>query len=74
MNTGYLIYQAERTTTAAEQREIDATRAELAASLTRLWHCLTVPLRSRRGGKRGTQRGTRHLAPSCPAPFPRSSR
>ena len=74
MNTGYLIYQAERTRTAAEQREVDVTHAELAASLTRLWHSLAAPLRSRRGGKRGTQRGTRHLAPSCPAPFPRSSR
>lgn len=74
MNTGYLIYQAERTKTAAEQREIDATQAELAASLTRLWHRIAMPLRSRRGGERGAQRGTRHQAPSCLAALPRSSR
>ena len=78
MNTGYLIYQAERTRSAAEQREVDATHAELAASLTRLWHSLAAPLRSRRGGERGTQRGaqqgTPHQTPSCLAAFPRSSR
>ena len=31
MNTGYLIYQAERTRTAAEQREVDRSNAQLAA-------------------------------------------
>jgi hypothetical protein len=57
MNTGYLIYQAERTRTAAEQREIDASHAELAAAVSRLWRSLAAPLRSRRRGQRGTQRG-----------------
>ena len=66
MNTAYLIYQAERTRTAAEQREVDATHAELAASLTRLWHSLAAPLRSRRGAQRGTQ----HQPPSCLVPLP----
>ena len=70
MNTAYLIYQAERTRTAAEQREVDATHAELAASLTRLWRSLAAPLRSRRRARRGAQ----HQPPSCLAAFPRSSR
>ena len=70
MNTAYLIYQAERTRTAAEQREVDATHAELAASLTRLWRSLAAPLRSRRRAQRGAQ----HQPPSCLAAFPRSSR
>ena len=64
MNTGYLIYQAERTRTAAEQREVDVAHAELAASLTRLWRALAAPLRSRR---RGPAR-----APSRRPPQPRS--
>ncbi|MGD0064035.1 MAG: hypothetical protein ABSB76_11415 [Streptosporangiaceae bacterium] len=40
MNTSYLIYQAERTKTAAEQRAIDRSAGELAASLARRWHAL----------------------------------
>ena len=74
MNTAYLIYQAERTRTAAEQREVDATHAELAASLTRLGRSLAAPLRSRHRARRGAQRGTAHQSPSCLVPSPRSSR
>ncbi len=59
MNTGYLIYQAERTRTAAEQREVDASHAELAAAVSRLWRSLAAPLRSRHRGQRGTQREER---------------
>ena len=75
MNTGYLIYQAERPITSAEQRRVDASRGELAASLTRLGHRLIAPLRS--------MRRTRHqpVSPvpsvpsvSCIVPYPRSSR
>ena len=57
MNTGYLIYQAERTMTCAEQQRVDATHAELAASLARLWRALAAPLRSRPGAGGGTGRG-----------------
>jgi len=78
MNTGYLIHQAERTRSDAEQRAVDATHAELAASFSRLWRFLAAPLRSRHGGergaRRGTQRGTPHQSPSCLAALPRSSR
>ena len=48
MNTGYLIYQAERTRSAAEQREADRSNAQLAASIGRIWQVLAAPVRSRR--------------------------
>jgi len=70
MYTAYLIYQAERTRTPAEQREVDATHAKLAASLNRLWRSLAAPLRLRRG----VQRGTQHQPPSCLAALSRPNR
>ena len=48
MNTGYLIYQAERPRSRAEQRQVDIAHAELARSVSRRWHALTAPLRARR--------------------------
>ena len=52
MNTGYLIYQAERPRSAAEQRQSDIAHAELARVVSRRWHALTAPLRAlRRGGR-----------------------
>ena len=50
MSIPYMIYQAERTRTPAEQRAEDQRRGELAAALTRPWR------RSRRRG--GRQSGT----------------
>lgn len=47
MNTSYVIYQAERTMSAAEQREADHEAGELARSLARLWHPLAAALRRR---------------------------
>jgi hypothetical protein len=47
MNTGYLIYQAERPRSAAEQRQTDIAHAELARAVSRRWHALTAPLRAR---------------------------
>jgi hypothetical protein len=38
MNNGYLLYQAERTPSRAEQRAADARRGELARSLSQLLH------------------------------------
>ena len=52
MNTGYLIYQAERPRSAAEQRRADIAHAELARSVSRRWQALTAPLRARRLGRR----------------------
>jgi hypothetical protein len=36
MNTGYTIYQVERTKSAAEQRKVDRSNAQLAAAISRL--------------------------------------
>jgi hypothetical protein len=47
MNTGYTIYQVERTKSAAEQREVDRSNAELAAAISRLWRALAAPWRAR---------------------------
>jgi hypothetical protein len=50
-----MISQAERTKTAAEQREIDLRNGELAASLARLGHALAAPQRLlRRRGRRAS--------------------
>jgi len=48
MNTWYLVYQAERAPSGAEQRQIDIARGELAARLARPWHILAVLLRRTR--------------------------
>jgi hypothetical protein len=48
MNTGYLIYQAERPRSTTEQRQVDIAHAELASSASRRWRALTAPLRARR--------------------------
>jgi hypothetical protein len=42
MNISYVIYQAERTKTATEQREIDRSAGELAASVARRWQSLAA--------------------------------
>jgi hypothetical protein len=42
MNTTYLIYQAERTMSTAEQRAADRCAGELAKSLASLWHSVTA--------------------------------
>ena len=57
MSIPYMIYQAERTRTPAEQRAEDQLRGELAVALTRPWR------RSRRRGDRqqGTQRPCREI-------------
>ena len=52
MNTGYTIYQVERTKSAAEQREVDRSNAELAAAISRLWRMLAAPWRARRAARR----------------------
>ena len=58
MNMGYLISQAERNKTTAEQREIDVRNGELAAALAGLWHSLAAPWRflRRAGGAGGPVR------------------
>lgn len=53
-NYGYLLHEAERTRTQAEQRQADALAGEIAAaaakraeSLTRLWTSLAASARAR---------------------------
>jgi hypothetical protein len=48
MNAGYLIYQAERTMSTAEQRAADRGAAELARSLGHLWRSAAAPFRRAR--------------------------
>ena len=70
MNISYLIYQAERTRSAAEQREADAQAGEFAAAIARLGRT------GRRAATRhqGTRRAGRPAAPAtvaCSIPSPR---
>jgi hypothetical protein len=58
MNTGYLIYQAERPRSRYEQQQADIASAELARTVSRCWHALTTPLRALR------QRGRRSELPA----------
>jgi hypothetical protein len=48
MNTGYLIYQAERPRSTTEQRQVDIAHGELARVVTQRWHALTAALRALR--------------------------
>jgi hypothetical protein len=57
MNSGYMIYQAERPKSAIEQQEIDAWHAQLAAAFARLLR------RPRRRSRPASGRSA-----SCPAP------
>jgi len=76
MNIAYMIYQAERTRTAAEQREADRCNGELAASLAGLWRSLATPLRllrrAQHTGPAGLAAGPHHAnrRPGQPLGFP----
>ena len=56
MNPGYMIYQAERTRTGAEQREIDRLHGDMAAAFTRPWHRLGAALAGGVKSVRGANR------------------
>jgi hypothetical protein len=56
MNTGYMIYQAERTPTRAEQLELDRVNSELAAGMTRRLHWVGAALASGVRSVRGAGR------------------
>jgi hypothetical protein len=58
MNITYLIYEAERPRSMAEQRETDARAGEFAAAVARLGRSLRHPAT----GKRGVTRDGRRLA------------
>jgi hypothetical protein len=67
MNTGYLIYQAERPRGGAEQRQVDIAHAELARSVSRRWHALTAPVRALRGRGRRPGHPAGYQAGECVA-------
>ena len=70
MNSNYLIYEAERPRSTAEQRETDAQAGQLAATVARLGHSL----RHRATGKRNARRDARRpvtATVSCAIPGPR---
>ena len=75
MNIAYLLYQAERPRSAAEQREIDAAAGELAAAIAGLGRSGRRAVTRHRGtGRAGTKRASGHAAQatvSCAVPSPR---
>jgi hypothetical protein len=70
MNISYLIYQAERTRTAAEQRAIDRSAGELAASLARRWHALASLRQGHLLRREPRRSGLRERASASPARLP----
>jgi hypothetical protein len=75
MNIAYLLYQAERPRSAAEQREIDASAGELAAAIAGLGRAgRRAATRHQRAGRQWIKRAGRHTTPatvSCTVPAPR---
>ena len=69
MNTGYLIFRAERPLSRAEQQQVDIAHAELARTVSRYWHALAAPLRALRAKGRSTGRLARRQA-GLPAGYP----
>jgi hypothetical protein len=75
MNISYLLYQAERPRSAAEQREADARAGELAAAIARRGRSARRTVTRDHGtGRHGVRRAGRAAAPgtvSCAIPRPR---
>jgi hypothetical protein len=69
MNITYLIYEAERPRSMAEQREADAQAGEIAAAVVRLGHSLRHPVTLKRTGRRdGWRPATTSVARAVPRP------
>ena len=69
MNISYMLYQAERTRGAAEQREVDASAGELAAAIAGLGRAGRRAFTRRQGtGHRGINRAGKHATPATVAP------
>jgi hypothetical protein len=77
MNISYLLYQAERPLTAAQQREADIAAGRLAAAITRAGHTLRHALTGAAGTKRANRRAaglrTAATAGQCTLPRPREA-
>jgi hypothetical protein len=69
MNISYLLYQAERPRSAAEQREADTQAGELAAAIARLGRAGRRAVTRRQGtGLQGIKRAGRHTTPATVSP------
>jgi hypothetical protein len=69
-NISYLIYQAERPRSAAEQREADVRTGELAAMVARLGRSRRRPVTGKQDARRDGERPARATG-SCAIPRPR---
>ena len=69
MNISYLIYQAERPRSMADQREADVRTGEMAAAVARLGRSLRHPAAGKQDARREGQRPATTL--SCAIPRPR---
>ena len=69
-NISYLLYQAERPRSAAEQRETDVRTGELAAAVARLGRSLRHPITGTKDTRQKGQRPATATA-SCMAANPR---
>ena len=63
MNISYVLYQAERPLTAAQQRDADLTAGQMAAAIARPWHSLRQAV----AGGAETRRAQRRPAGPRPA-------
>jgi hypothetical protein len=70
MNISYLIYQAERPQSVAEQREADVRAGELAAAVARFGRSLRHPVTGHQDARRGGQHPAGATV-SCALPQPR---
>jgi hypothetical protein len=70
MNITYLIYEAERPRSMAEQRETDARAGEFAAAVARLGRSLRHQGKGKRNARRDNQRLVGATV-SCAIPRPR---
>jgi hypothetical protein len=70
MNISYLIYQAERPRSSAEQREADVRAGELAAAVARLGRYLRRPFTGNQDARREGLCPARETL-SCAIPRPR---
>jgi LmbE family N-acetylglucosaminyl deacetylase len=63
MNISYLIYEAERPRTTAQQHEADMRAGEMAAAAKRLGCSLRHPFGGKPDARRGSQRAARSTVP-----------
>ena len=78
MNISYLLYQAERPLTTAQQREADVTAGQLAAAIGRPWnslrHAVTAGAETKRPQRRPSGPRPTGATGPCAVPRPREAR